>query len=171
MSRLRRRDFHAIMEAVEQLYAYQTPDACEVGIVQSLLRVMDCDIVHLSEVQPKLRRVRWTSDQVSNGHAVVPNILEVIARHMHEHPFLKYWNPGRRVFKPVTLSDFVSRPSWHDTGLYNEIYRPVRMEHMLGVALRFVQSNDVDVEISCAFQVRDQELDVAHPGDVEVDAA
>ena len=153
MSRLRRRDFHAIMEAVEQLYAYQTPDACEVGIVQSLLRVMDCDIVHLSEVQPKLRRVRWTSDQVSNGHAVVPNILEVIARHMHEHPFLKYWNPGRRVFKPVTLSDFVSRPSWHDTGLYNEIYRPVRMEHMLGVALP--ASGSCEVHASGLREARD----------------
>ena len=52
MSRLRQRDFHAIMEIVERLYSYQTLDACEAGIVESLQRVMDCDSWHLSESDP-----------------------------------------------------------------------------------------------------------------------
>ena len=51
MSRLRQRDFHAIIETVEQLYTFQTPDACEAGMVQSLVRLMDCDNLHLAEVE------------------------------------------------------------------------------------------------------------------------
>jgi len=145
MSRLRQRDFHAIMEIVEQLYSYQTLDACEAGIVESLQRVMDCDSWHLSESDPKQRRVRWTSDWVSRRPQTIPNPNEVVARHMHEHPFLKHWGPGQTILKPATLSDLISRSSWHDTGLYNEIYRPIRIEHMLGVALPALRPHAVHV--------------------------
>jgi DNA-binding CsgD family transcriptional regulator len=145
MSRLRQRDFHAIMEIVERLYSYQTLDACEAGIVESLQRVMDCDSWHLSESDPKRRRVRWTSDWASRRPETIPNPNEVVARYMHEHPFLRRWNSHREDLKPVTLSDLISRPSWHDTGLYNEIYRPIRIEHMLGVALPGLRPHAVHV--------------------------
>ena len=138
-------DFHAIMEIVERLYSYQTLDACEAGIVESLQRVMDCDSWHLSESDPKRRRVRWTSDWASRRPETIPNPNEVVARYMHEHPFLRRWNSHREDLKPVTLSDLISRPSWHDTGLYNEIYRPIRIEHMLGVALPGLRPHAVHV--------------------------
>lgn len=111
MSQLRQHDFHAIMEIVEQLYSYQTLDACEAGIVESLQRAMDCDSWHLSESDPKQRRVRWTSDWASRRPETIPNPNEVVARYMHEHPFLRRWNSRREDFKPVTLSDLISRPS------------------------------------------------------------
>ena len=145
MSRLRQHDFHAIMETVEQLYTYQTPDACEAGIVESLMRLMDCDNLHLAEVNPKLRRVRWTSNWDPGQRETLPNIREIIARHMHEHPFLLYWNPGRKILKPTRLSDLVSRPKWHDTGLYKELYRPFRMEHLIGAALPAIGSREVHI--------------------------
>jgi len=145
MSRLRQHDFHAIMETVEQLYTYQTPDACEAGIVESLMRLMDCDNLHLAEVNPKLRRVRWTSNWDPGQRETLPNIREIIARHMHEHPFLLYWNPGRKILKPTRLSDLVSRPKWHDTGLYKELYRPFRMEHLIGAALPAIGPREVHI--------------------------
>jgi len=145
MSRLRQHDFHAIMETVEQLYTYQTPDACEAGIVESLTRLMDCDNLHLAEVNPKLRRVRWTSNWDPGQRETLPNIREIIARHMHEHPFLLYWNPGRKILKPTRLSDLVSRPKWHDTGLYKELYRPFRMEHLIGAALPAIGPREVHI--------------------------
>ena len=145
MSWLRQRDFHAIMEIVERLYSSRTLDACEAGIVESLQTVMDCDSWHLSESDPKRRRVRWTSDWASRRPETIPNPNEVVARYMHEHPFLRRWNSHREDLKPVTLSDLISRPSWHDTGLYNEIYRPIRIEHMLGVALPGLRPHAVHV--------------------------
>jgi len=133
------------METVEQLYTYQTPDACEAGIVESLMRLMDCDNLHLAEVNPKLRRVRWTSNWDPGQRETLPNIREIIARHMHEHPFLLYWNPGRKILKPTRLSDLVSRPKWHDTGLYKELYRPFRMEHLIGAALPAIGPREVHI--------------------------
>jgi len=145
MSRLRQRDFHAIMETVEQLYTFQTPAACEAGIVESLVRLMDCDNLHLAEVVPKLRKVRWTSNCEPVQRSVVPNLGEVIAQHMHEHPFLLHWNPGRKTLEPARLSDLVSRPKWHDTGIYRELYRPFRMEHLIGAALPAIGPREVHI--------------------------
>ena len=32
MRHLRQRDFHAILEIVEELYSYQAPEECEIGM-------------------------------------------------------------------------------------------------------------------------------------------
>jgi DNA-binding CsgD family transcriptional regulator len=136
MSRLRQRDFHAILEIVEELYSYQAPEECEIGMVRSLQRVIGCDSFHMSGIDSSLRRARWSSSWTSGQTTRMPNVREVFERHMHEHPFLEHWTPDQAVAKAAALSDLVSRPSWRNTALYNEIYRPFRIEHMLGVAVR-----------------------------------
>jgi DNA-binding CsgD family transcriptional regulator len=145
MRRLRQRDLHSILEVVEQLYTFQTPESCETGIIEPLMRLMDCDSLHLAEVNPKLRQVRWTSNLDPGQRMAIPNMREIIARHMHEHPFLLHWNPGRGLLKPIRLSDLVSRSRWHDTGLYKELYQPFRMEHLIGVALPAIGPREVHI--------------------------
>ena len=145
MSHLRRRDIHAILEIVEELYSYEAPEECEVGMVRSLQRVIGCDSFHMSGIEPSLRRARWSSSWASGQTTFMPNVKEVFERHMHEHPFLEHWDSGQAVFKPATLSDLVSRPSWRETALYNEVYRPFRIEHMLGVAVRISRPSKLHV--------------------------
>ena len=145
MRHLRQRDVHAILDIVEELYSYQTPEACEVGMVRSLQRVIGCDGFHMSGIQPAIRRARWSSSWASGQTTFMSNVREVFERHMHEHPFLEHWDSGQAVFKPATLSDLVDRPSWHETALYNEIYRPFRIEHMLGVAVRVSRPSKMHV--------------------------
>jgi DNA-binding CsgD family transcriptional regulator len=135
MRRLRQYDLHSILEIVEHLYSYRTLDACEAGIVRSLQRALDCDSLHISEADPKRRHVRWTSDWTTHRSVRIPNAREIFARHMHEHPFLGHWNSRGMDLEPARLSDLISRPSWHGTALYNEIFRPIRIEHMIGIAL------------------------------------
>ena len=145
MKRLRQRDLHSILEVVEQLYTFYTPEACEAGIIEPLMRVMDCDNLHLAEVNPKQREVRWTSNLDPGQKMAIPNMREIIAQHMHEHPFLLHWNPGRGLLKPTRLSDLISRSKWRDTGLYKELYRPFRMEHLIGVALPAIGPREVHI--------------------------
>ena len=145
MRHLRQRDFHAILEIIEDLYSYRTPEECEIGMVRSLQRVIGCNSFHMSGINPGLRRARWSSSWSSGQPTFRADIREVFERHMHEHPFMEHWDGGQSVFKPATLSDLVSRPSWHDTALYNEFYRPFRMEHMLGVAVRVSRLNKLHV--------------------------
>ena len=136
MRHLRQRDFHAILDIVEELYCYQTPEACEIGMVRSLQRVINCNSFHMSGINPGLRRARWSSSWTSGPTMRMPNVRQVFERHMHEHPFLEHWAPDQANVKAATLSDLVSQPSWRNTALYNEVYRPFRIEHMLGVAVR-----------------------------------
>ena len=145
MRHLRQRDLHAILEIAEELYSYQTPEECEIGMVRSLQRVIGCSSFHMSGINPGLRRARWSSSWSSGQPTFRADIRAVFERHMHEHPFMEHWDGGQAVFKPATLSDLVSRPSWHDTALYNEFYRPFRMEHMLGVAVRVSRLNKLHV--------------------------
>jgi DNA-binding CsgD family transcriptional regulator len=145
MRHLRRRDIHAILEIVEELYSYQAPEECEVGMVRSLQRVIGCDSFHMSGIEPNLRRARWSSSWASGQTTFMPNVKEIFERHMHEHPFLEHWDSGQAAFKPATLSDLVSRPSWRETALYNEIYRPFRIENMLGVAVRVSRPSKIHV--------------------------
>ena len=136
MRYLGQRDFGAILEVVEGLYTYQTPEECEAGMVRSLQRVIGCVSIHLSSVDPSLGHARWSSSWNSRQTTFASNLTEIFARHMHEHPFLGYWDLRRSAFKPATLSDLVSQPVWQNTSLYNEIYRPFRIKHMLGIAVR-----------------------------------
>lgn len=136
MRHLRRRDIHAILDVVEELYSYQAPEECEVGMLRSLRRVIGCDSFHMSGIDANLRRARWSSSWSAGQPSYRPDIREVFERHMHEHPFLEHWDRRHEGLKSAALSDFVSRPAWHGTTLYNEIYRPFHIEHMLGVAVR-----------------------------------
>jgi DNA-binding CsgD family transcriptional regulator len=145
MRQMRQRDLHSVLEVVEQLYAFQTPEACEAGIIEPLMRLMDCDNLHLAEVNPSQRRVRWTSNLDPGQKMAIPNMREIIAQHMHEHPFLLHWNPGRKLLKATRLSDLISRSKWQDTGLYRELYRPFRMEHLIGVALPAIGPREVHI--------------------------
>ena len=145
MRHLRQRDFHATLEIVEELYTYQTPEECAIGMVRSLQRVIGCDSFHMSGINPGLRRARWSSSWASGPKTSMSNVREVFERHMHEHPFLEHWGPDQAILKPATLSDLISRSSWRNTALYNEVYRPFRIEHMLGVAVRVSRPNKMHV--------------------------
>ena len=65
MRHLRQRDFHAILEIVEELYSYRTPEECEIGMVRSLQRAIGCSSFHMSGINPGLRRARWSSSSTS----------------------------------------------------------------------------------------------------------
>ena len=136
MKQLHQRDLHAVLEIVEELHSYRTPEECEIGMVRSLQRVIGCDSFHMSSIDPARRRARWSSSWSSGQTTFMANVREVFERHMHEHPFLEHWDHGRVALKPATLSDLVDQRSWHNTAIYNEIYRPFHIEHMLGIAVR-----------------------------------
>ena len=104
--------------------------------MRSLRRVIGCDSFRMSCVDIGQRRARWLSSRSARRTRFMANLKEVFERHMHEHPFLEHWNHGRAALKSATLSDLVSRRSWHETALYNEVFRPFHIEHMLGVAVR-----------------------------------
>jgi DNA-binding CsgD family transcriptional regulator len=136
MRYLGRRDFHGIMEVVEELYTYDTAEECEVGMLRSLRRVIGCDSFHMSIIDRGLGRARWASSWSLGQPSFNPGITQVFERHMYEHPFMEHWEHRQAAPRSATLSDFVDLSLWHNTALYNEFYRQFSMEQMLGIAVR-----------------------------------
>jgi DNA-binding CsgD family transcriptional regulator len=162
MARLSQRDFRAISEFVEELHTCKTLDAYAEMVVHGLHRIIRSDICTFNESNPQQRRVRW----IANGPEI-PNGREIFVCHMHEHPFVNYWNPAVSTHKAVKLDDFVSQREWHDRAVYTEFYRPSRVEHQLAVALRAFRPRELHVGLfreTRDFDDRDQlALDLLGP--------
>jgi DNA-binding CsgD family transcriptional regulator len=135
MAQLQRRDFHAILEFLEGLYATRTLGEYVSVTTRGLLRLVPSDVCVYNEINPRKRRSKFVAEPAERQ---IPDAPKIWAVHMHDHPFLKYWHGGAKnksINRAVTLSDFISTPEWHDRGLYTEFYRPNRMEHIFGVRL------------------------------------
>src|SRR5215475_5884037 len=124
MVRLSRREFHTISEFIEELYAAPTLDAYASRVVHGVPRIIRSDVCTFNEFNPRRRRVHWIATA-----AEMPDGRTIFARHMHEHPLIKMWNPAIRHDQAVKLSDFVGRRQWHDRGVYTEFYGPQKIEH------------------------------------------
>ena len=134
MAQLQRRDFHAILQFLEGLYATRTLDDYVSVTTRGLLQLVPSDVCVYNEINPRKRRSKFVAEPAERQ---IPDAPAIWAVHMHDHPFLKYWHGGSKksANRAVTLSDFVSIPEWHDRGLYTEFYRPNRLEHIFGVRL------------------------------------
>jgi DNA-binding CsgD family transcriptional regulator len=60
----------------------------------------------------------------------LPDARRIFERHMPEHPLARYPDLDGSA---VTLSDFYSRPRFHDLGLYQEFFRRLSLEHQLAI--------------------------------------
>jgi DNA-binding CsgD family transcriptional regulator len=164
MAHLSQRDFRAILEFVDELYAPKTIDAYKAKVVDGLPRIIPSDVCCVfSESNPQRRSVQW----VSNTAARIPNSIETFVRHMHEFPFIRHWNAKVRVHKAVKLSDLVSRREWCDRAIYSELYRPSDIEHILAVSLRAARPRELHVGVrrkTLDFDERDRlALDLLSP--------
>jgi DNA-binding CsgD family transcriptional regulator len=92
-----------------------------------------------------------------NGHAAVTGTMEpedqyrisfaswseckqALERHASEHPLRML--DFRKGYEPVEkISDFLSAPDFHDTGLYTEFYRKLRVEDQIVLKVRTVSGN------------------------------
>ena len=134
-TQLDRRDFQAMLDFLQGLYAARGLDDYVSHATRGLLELVPAEICVYNECDPARRRIRFVVEPIERDQPDAPKLWAV---HMHDHPFLKYWHGAfgdRSLHEVVTLGDFVGRREWRDRGLYTEFYRPIRIEHMMGVRL------------------------------------
>ena len=134
-AQLDRRDFQAMLDFLQGLYATNTLNDYVSHATRGLLQLVPADICVYNECDPARRRIKFVVEPTERE---LPDAPKLWAVHMHDHPFLKYWHGDfaeQSLHRVVTLGDFVSRRQWRDRGLYTEFYRPNRIEHMMGVRL------------------------------------
>jgi DNA-binding CsgD family transcriptional regulator len=128
MARLRQRDLAAFSHALATLYADTGPDTLSQRILACLQGLFACEFADLSLVD--LRRQRWHSVILSPAPSEWPG-QEVFQRLAHEQPVAAH---SLRTGDPFAFknSDFLSLRQYRALGIYDEVFRKVGCDRLLG---------------------------------------
>jgi DNA-binding CsgD family transcriptional regulator len=130
MDRLRVRDLQALIAFLRGVYAEHDLDGFVECVLRGLPALIPCDNAVYNEANLRRRRVVWREAPAISP--ALPGARGIFEAHMSEHPLVaeKRWD-GRA----VRMSDFLSRPRFHDLGLYQEFFRRLGLEHQLSIRL------------------------------------
>jgi DNA-binding CsgD family transcriptional regulator len=127
MERLRDRDLRAIVAFLRDAYAQPDLDAFARRAVEGLTGVVGAQRVSYNEVHVRLGTLRAV---ISPADDIPP----LNARQYRDHPMLQHFvETGDGCAH--TFSDFLTREQLHRTEMYQEHYRPARVEHQMTICL------------------------------------
>jgi DNA-binding CsgD family transcriptional regulator/GAF domain-containing protein len=131
MERLRARDLRAILDVLEEVEDAPDVETFARTTVSALHRLVPADTVAYNEVDPGRNRAFFVADPAESAF---DGSVEALERHMDDHPQIAHFQrtgDGRA----TKMSDFVTQRQLHRTGLYNDLYRPLRAEHVMAAWL------------------------------------
>jgi DNA-binding CsgD family transcriptional regulator len=131
MRRLSADKIRRLLDVVALIYAPRDIDAFAASVGGALQKLVPADVTLLSEVNPRRGRAAWVVDPPD---APIVNYREAFQQHMSEDPVVA-WFAGSSDGRAVKLSDLVTRRQFHRLGVYNEVYRPGRLEYQIAFAL------------------------------------
>jgi DNA-binding CsgD family transcriptional regulator len=131
MERLRNADLGGLLSALREIYALVGLDDFPAGVLAALRRVVPATYSNYTEVA-----ATWDFPlQVFDPADVTfPGGRQVLSQHLRDNPLFtnRPRNPDGLAHK---ISDYVSRREFHRLGWYNEIYRPIGIEHDISVTI------------------------------------
>jgi DNA-binding CsgD family transcriptional regulator len=131
MRRLGTGKMQRILDVLELIYAPQDIDAFAASVGGALQKLVRADVTVLSEVNPRRGRAVWVADP---SDAPIVSYREAFEHHIREDPVVA-WFARSSDGRAVKLSDLVTRRQFHRLGVYNEVYRPGRLEYQIAFAL------------------------------------
>ena len=122
MSKLSERDFRGALSLV--LDAGEVAGQCPfpTAILESLRELIPCDVVRYKDRSARGARVMFTAGNPRG--AITQEVWEANRRYLHQDPLVRCDRPRR-------LSDVVSLREWRRSALYNEVDRPMGVEHIM----------------------------------------
>lgn len=125
-------DYTAILQALEVVYAAQSPDAFIVGAMRTLPVLVNSDMAAYNEVDYSARRMTTIIDS-ADAQIHWHDVQIVFETLMNQNPLIAYSAQTRG--KPKKISDFITSDEWRDTGIYKAVYQQINAEHQIAVAL------------------------------------
>jgi DNA-binding CsgD family transcriptional regulator len=120
-----------LLDLIGEANAFDGLDSYREGVPGLLRTAVPCDVGSYIEFDDDPSRVWWTSDP----HLPISDELGArFAELSPQNPVLAH-NARTRDGSPRRLSDFLSRSEYHATRLYQDFYRHVGVEYLLGLAL------------------------------------
>jgi DNA-binding CsgD family transcriptional regulator len=103
---------------------------CTVEAAQELI---PCMVAAVNDVDPAAGRfAAWYEPA---DYVVPPNAEELLLEHGEQNPLIAYYNRTGDG-SAYRFSDFLTSDELHETYLYRELYRPMRMEYQMSVTLQ-----------------------------------
>ncbi len=124
-------DFMAILDLVAALRAPQGREDLARHIIPQLGKLLGSDITSYNEVNPVSRQVTGFIDPDEFNISALTATLE---RYMNDHPVIVH-NQITGDGNALRISDFISQRELRDTGLYQELYRPMGVEFQISMTL------------------------------------
>jgi DNA-binding CsgD family transcriptional regulator len=122
-----------LLHSLPLLYEGQTLDSLPQHIVSFLSRMIPADALAYHEIN---QRSASSKMLINRPDLVNSPILKVFDAFLDQHPLVRH----QRLTGDISarrISDFLSRPAFHRTALYNEVYRHLGAEDQFAFSLRF----------------------------------
>ena len=131
MSMLASDDLFSILDIVAALGAPRNREDLARVVIPQLGKLVGSDITSYNEVNPVTREVVGFIDPSEYNLTMLAASLE---RFMHDHPVIMH-HQATGHGEALRISDFISQRELHDTGLYQELYRPMGVEFQISLTL------------------------------------
>jgi len=135
MERLRIHDIHRLLDLLLELYDLCDLDAFRTRALSLLSSLVPSDIISYNEINAPMQRIAGTAQpSLESWEAVLPDHQCIFEQHMADHPLIAHYHrtsDGRA----LKISDFLSQRQFHALGLYQEFFRPLRVEHQMAATL------------------------------------
>jgi DNA-binding CsgD family transcriptional regulator len=120
-----------LFDLIGAAHAFEDLDAFRNGVPQLLREAVPADVGSYNEFDDDPSQVWWTSDPHLQVH---DDLGAKFAELSPQNPVLAH-QAGTGDGRPRRLSDFITRAQFHKTRLYQEVYRHLDVEYLLGLTL------------------------------------
>jgi DNA-binding CsgD family transcriptional regulator len=120
--RLSERDFRGALSLILDAGEVAGPWPFPMPILESLRKLIPCDVVRYKDRSARGARVMFTAGEPRGE--ISPEVWEANRRYLHLDPLVRCERPRR-------LSEVVSLREWRRSPIYNEVDRPMGVEHVM----------------------------------------
>lgn len=145
------------------LELYESANLSEVAdrILEAVRLLVPGDVLAVTEIDYRTGRIGGRSlpapEDCLVGFKTVAESYEVLERHFQEHPIVMGFRRTRSI-SAQRISDHLSAPAFHETALYREFYRKLRVEDQLV----FMVPTDADAAAGVAISRGQRSFRSAH---------
>lgn len=132
MEPLRQTDFKGLIDFLHEIYAARDLDGFINQVLTGLHKLVPSDVIVYNEWNLRRRRVQWLTRPENFSF---PGSERVFEDHASEHPIIKHYKRTRDD-RAIRISDFFTQRQFHRTGLYNEFFKRMNLEHHISVRLQ-----------------------------------
>ena len=119
--------------ALLALYEYSDLSSIHVRILQAVQALVPGEIFALTESDSRSGEFRssvFPESYYRVGFATMEEANQTLQPHFHQHPVVTAFQRSQKT-GARRISDYISGPAFHETGLYREFYRKLRVEDQL----------------------------------------